>query len=105
MPLKLEHVVVPRVLQAPGLELWFETEPETHQRFAHIRLLDGRVFGKAAWLRAHIPRDTWMSIAPDQQPAVTWYLRRHVGFVLVERRLIDGAYCDVLWRPSLWGGK
>lgn len=96
---------LPERCATPGLEVWFEREPDYGKLVAHVRLLDGHVFGKAEWLRRHLPRGCWMSIPPDQQPAVTWYLRRHVGFVLVDSGvLVDGEPCDILWRPNIWGG-
>lgn len=90
------------IKRGPGVELWFETEEETHQRFAHVRITDGSLFGKARWLREHIPRGSWISLPPSMQPGGTWWLMRHVGFVLVTRRLVDGEMTDLLWRPTTW---
>lgn len=85
-----------------GIELSFEREPDTDQVFAHIRITDGSILGKAAWLRARIPRGTWISVPPSMQPGGSWWLQRHVGFVLVTRRLVDGEQHDLLWRPTTW---
>lgn len=89
-------------LRAEGIRVEFEREAETGQVFAHIWILDGRIVGKARWLRAHLPRGTWVSVPPSMQPGGTWWLRRHVGFVLVTRRLVDGEWNDILWRPTTW---
>lgn len=85
------------VLHGPGVDLWFETEDETHEPFAHVRITDGWIFGKAAWLRQRIPVGTWISVGrDDQQPAVGWYLERHVGCELVTRLAdADGVDCDI----------
>lgn len=89
-------------LRAKGLTLTFERETGTDQVFAHIWITDGSILGKARWLREHIPRGTWISVPPSMQPAGTWWLMRHVGFVRVTRRLVDGEMNDILWRPTTW---
>lgn len=101
MPLKLEHVVVPRVLSGPGIELWFEKNGEG-DRIAHVRVTDGSLLGKAGWLRQHIPRDTYITVPQSMQPAGGWWLRRYVGFVAVGQQVVEGELCDVLWRPFAW---
>jgi hypothetical protein len=89
-------------VRGQGVRLTFEREDETGQVFVHIWIADGSILGKARWLRAHIPRGSWVSIPPSMQPGGTWWLQRHVGFVLVTRRLVDGEVNDILWRPTTW---
>lgn len=64
--------------------------------FVHIWLLDGKPFGKAAAIRDSIPTGAWITVPPEQQPGITWYLMRHCGFDFVTSIPIDGSLNDVL---------
>ncbi len=87
-----------------GLTVEFEVEDETNERFAHIWNTDGRIFGKAKALREAIPSGTWVSVAPNLQPSITWYLVKKVGFRLVMKVPVngdlDGEFNDVLYKDN-----
>lgn len=77
-----------------GLRVTFESCED--ELFAHIWVTDGKIFGKARAIRRSIPFGAWITVPPEQQPGVTWYLMRHCGFSFVTSYPIDGVYNDVL---------
>jgi hypothetical protein len=93
---------VPQGFRVPGLEVWYEREPDG-ELFAHLRITDGSIFGKARVLRERIRPGSWVSLGPEHQPGGTWWLCRHAGFVFVTRRVVDGEHCDLVWKPTIWG--
>jgi len=78
-----------------GVKIEFEQETETNQWFAHIWLLDGKIFGKAKVLREYIPIGTWITVPPSLQPSITWLLQK-CGFQWVTRLPVNGLWNDVL---------
>ena len=47
--------------------------------FAHIRA--DKVFGNAETIKAALPKGVWITVPPQYQPAIDWYLERKCGFV------------------------
>ena len=90
----------PATLPCNGLAVEFETEDETNERFAHIRITDGQIFGKAQQIRESIPPRTWVTVPPHLQPGITWYLCSKVGLRFVMRHPVDGELNDVLYKDN-----